>query len=100
MMDMQVSAIKIFSISFGEGNGNLLQYSCLENSMDRGAWQATVHGVAKSRAQLSNYHSLHLFKNNCLKQIQQHCVWKFITDVDIKCMKVTVLKEEEYGEVF
>ena len=32
----------------GVGNGNLLQYSCLENSMDRGAWWATVHGVAKS----------------------------------------------------
>ena len=31
----------------GEGNGNLLQYSCLENCMDRGAWQATVHGVAE-----------------------------------------------------
>ena len=33
----------------GEGNGNPLQYSCLENSMDRGAWQATVHGVTKSQ---------------------------------------------------
>ena len=32
----------------GKGNGNPFQYSCLENSMDRGAWQATVHGVAKS----------------------------------------------------
>ena len=32
----------------GEGNGNSLQYSCLENSMDRGAWHATVHGVAES----------------------------------------------------
>ena len=32
----------------GEGNGNPLQYSCLENPMDRGAWQATAHGVAKS----------------------------------------------------
>ena len=32
----------------GEGNGNPLQYSCLENFMDRGAWWATVHGVAKS----------------------------------------------------
>ena len=31
----------------GEGNGNPLQYSCLQNSMDRGAWQATVHGVTK-----------------------------------------------------
>ena len=33
----------------GEGNGNPLQYSCLENPMDRGAWLGTVHGVAKSR---------------------------------------------------
>ena len=42
----------------GEGNGNLLQYSCLENSMDGGAWWATVPGVAKSRTQLSNFTSL------------------------------------------
>ena len=33
----------------GEGNGYPLQYSCLENPMDRGAWQATVHGVTKSQ---------------------------------------------------
>ena len=39
----------------GEGNGNPLQYYCLENPMDRGAWQATVHGVAKSRTGLSNF---------------------------------------------
>ena len=39
----------------GAGNGNPLQYSCLENSMDRGAWWATVHGVAKSRTQLSDF---------------------------------------------
>ena len=38
----------------GEGNVNPLQYSCLENSMDRGSWQATVPGVAKNRTQLSN----------------------------------------------
>ena len=37
----------------GGGNGNPLQQSCLENSMDRGAWKATVHGVAKSRTRLS-----------------------------------------------
>ena len=35
--------------SLGEGNGNLLQYSCLENPMDRGAWQARIHGVTKSQ---------------------------------------------------
>ena len=33
----------------GEVNGNLFQYSCLKNSMDRGAWQATVHGISKSQ---------------------------------------------------
>ena len=37
-----------------EGNGNPLQYSCLENLMDRGAWWATVHGVTKSWTRLSN----------------------------------------------
>ena len=39
----------------GGGHGNPLQYSCLENPMDRGAWWATVHGVAKSRTRLSNF---------------------------------------------
>ena len=39
--------------SHGEGNSNPLQYSCLENSMDRGAWWATVYGVTKSWIQLS-----------------------------------------------
>ena len=39
----------------GEGNGNPLQYSCLGNPTDGGAWQATVHGVAKSRTQLSDF---------------------------------------------
>ena len=39
----------------GEGNGNPLQYSCLENPMDGGAWWATVHGVAKSQTRLSNF---------------------------------------------
>ena len=38
----------------GEGNGNLLQYSCQENSMDRGAWWATVHGLTKSRTRLND----------------------------------------------
>ena len=39
----------------GEGNGSSLQYSCLENPMDGGAWWATVHGVAKSQTQLSKF---------------------------------------------
>ena len=40
---------------FGEGNGTPLQYSCLENHMDAGAWRAAVHGVARSRTQLSDF---------------------------------------------
>ena len=40
---------------YGEGNGTPLQCSCLENPRDRGAWWAAVHGVAKSRTQLSDF---------------------------------------------
>ena len=42
--------------SLGEGNGSLLQYSCLENPVDRGAWQTTVHGIINSQTQLSDFH--------------------------------------------
>ena len=42
--------------ALGGGHGNPLQYSCLENPMDRGIWQATVHGVAKSRTWLRDCH--------------------------------------------
>ena len=45
----------------GEGNGTPLQYSCLENPMDGGAWWATVHGVAKSQARLSDFTFTFLF---------------------------------------
>ena len=52
-----VSLIKYFigREANGEGNGTPLQYSCLENPMDVGAWWATVHGVAKSRTRLSDF---------------------------------------------
>ena len=43
----------------GGGNGNPLQYSCLENYVDRGAWWATVHGVANSRTRLSMHAWMH-----------------------------------------
>ena len=51
------------------GHGNPLQYSCLENAMDRGAWEATVHGVAKSQAQLSTHTHTHTHTHT------QHTVW-------------------------
>ena len=43
--------------SLGEGNSYPLKYFSMENSMDRGAWQATVHRVMKSQTQLSDFHS-------------------------------------------
>ena len=53
----------------GEGNDNPLQYSCLENPMDRGAWGATVHRVAKSQTRLSTaQHST--FYNWCFESVQ------------------------------
>ena len=42
-------------IALGEGNGTRLQYSCLENPMDEGAWKAAVHGVAEGRMRLSDF---------------------------------------------
>ena len=50
-----LSSIPGLGRSAGEGNGNPLQYSCLENPMDGGAWWATVHGVAKSWRRLNDF---------------------------------------------
>ena len=47
----------------GEGNGNPLQYSCLENPMDWGAWWAAVHGVTKSRTRLSDFTLLYISRH-------------------------------------
>ena len=49
----------------GEGNGNPLQYSCLENPMDRGAWRATVHGVAKELGPEDTHTAHVLLKQTC-----------------------------------
>ena len=53
MQETQVQSLSLRD-SPGEGNGNPLQYPCLGNPMDRGAWQGTVHGVTKSRTGLSD----------------------------------------------
>ena len=47
--------LTLTTVLYGEGNGNPLQYSCLENPMDRGAWWAAVRGVARSWTQLSSF---------------------------------------------
>ena len=51
----ETMSITLTSINNGEGNGTPLQYSCLENPMDGGAWWAEVHGVTKSRIGLSDF---------------------------------------------
>ena len=52
----------------GEGNGNPLQYSCLENPMDRRAWQAIVHGVAKSQTRLIDFTFYFLIHSTTVKE--------------------------------
>ena len=54
----------------GEGNGNPLQYSCLESPMDGGAWWAAVHGVVKSQTRLRDF--LFTFHFHALKEIETH----------------------------
>ena len=56
--------------SLREGNGNPLQYSCLENPMERGAYQVTVLGFAKSWTQLMDYHFCFLSLCNAIKGYQ------------------------------
>ena len=61
-------------ISPGEGNGNPLQYSCLESPMDGGAWQATVHGVIKSWTRLSDFTFL-CFRKKLSRPHFSHILW-------------------------
>ena len=68
-------------ISPGEGNGNPLQYSCLKNPMDGVAWWATVHGVAKSRTQLSDFTFAQVTELLCQSaQIGPHTLLKSSTE--------------------
>ena len=57
----------------GVGNGNPLQYSCLENSMDRGAWRVTVCGITKSQMQLSDWaqHNTDVWNKKVIVGIQK-----------------------------
>ena len=59
----------------GEGNGNPFQYSCLENSVNIGAWRATVHGVAKSQIWLSRHTRTHTYYSLSLCLLVSICFW-------------------------
>ena len=75
--------------SSGDGNGNPLQYSCLENPMDGGAWWAIVHGVAKSWTWLSDFtHSLtheNLIKSNQFVNVHLSISLSILIDTDFQC---------------
>ena len=61
------------------GNGNPLQYSCMGNHMDRGAWRATVHGVSKSQTQLSNWEHTHAYNIQMCRYILYTQVLHFLS---------------------
>ena len=71
----QYSLIPGLGRSRGEGNGNPLQYSCLENPVDRGVWQATVHEVAKSLTRLKRFSTQELFKNGRMRETAVKPPW-------------------------
>ena len=71
---------------FGEGNGNPLQYSCLENSMDRGAWWATVNAVTKSQTWLTNTPWFGLFLGSFWMQFN----WDFFFKLSLSDISVLV----------
>ena len=75
-----VSLILRWGRSPGGGNGNPLQYSCLENPLERGAWWAIVHGVTKSWTLLSNNHSLniHLWRKLPCLEIRRLGFWSWL----------------------
>ena len=81
----------------GGGNGNSLQYSCLGNSMHRGAWQATAHGVAKSQTQLNNNHNNNKWTIICQKIYQCKTHWEVSRNMQSIKMsqKETVWSEKE-----
>ena len=90
----------------GEGNGNPLQYSCLENPIDRGTWRATIHGVTKNQTGLSNKTTTFMESQTCARNFWKSCkicssvttifhIWKLSTWV---CYNVTQVKELVSGK--
>ena len=68
-VQVDLGLIPVSGRSSGEGNGNPLQYLCLENPMDRGTWYATVHVVAKSQTRLSDF-TFPLWKKEGLRELK------------------------------
>ena len=81
--------------SSGAGNGNSLQNSCMKKPMDRGAWKATVHGVAQSWTWLSDWLSIHTVVLNYLSFLIEIyiyiCVYVYICTYSLNCMCVCIV---------
>ena len=82
----------------GEGHGNPLQHSCLENSMDRGAWRATVLGVARSQTRLSNWAHTHVFLAIIGVLIAQSCP-TLCNSMDIEVHGILQTRILEWGAI-
>ena len=81
----------------GDGNGIPLQYSCLENPVDGGAWWAVVHGVAKSQTRLSNF--TFAFDSRCWKEIGEGRLLTFRGSFSLRVISgVTDDRTESYLE--
>ena len=75
----------------GEGNGNPLQYSCLENSMDRGDWQGTVHGVSKSQHTYIWFALCNQKESLFLRAVSRKLIWKRLSTKDSGALVVLVV---------
>ena len=82
MQEVQESQVPTLKLrrSFGGGHGNPLQYSCLENSMGQGDWQATVHAATKSRTWLSNWTHIYVCSHAC---VRHHLLFSSMSPVSI-----------------
>ena len=81
----------------GEGNGNPLQYSCLENPMDRGAWQATIDRVTKSQTRLSNWH-FHSIVLLLFSSLSAFYIWEMYKFVNWSTEKLSNLHSPRRGK--
>jgi len=99
MQEMQVLSLGRED-SPGEENGNPLQYSCLENSMDRGVWWATVHGVAKSLTGLSDYHfHFSLRESLLIKDTIPQTLYKLLFSVEAEMQNAEIVQFLEVADL-
>ena len=84
----------------GEGNGNPLQYSCLGNPKDRGTWWATVHGITKSRTQLSDFSSLFVYIKAPAISVTGNIMNVYISWLVTDILTTAGLSVQEHGTQF